>query len=77
MINVLLFAQLQEEAGRDRLEVEMGETTVKELKQRLQDSFQLGRLESTMAAVNEEYARDEDTVKPGDTVAFIPPVSGG
>lgn len=30
-----------------------------------------------MAAVNEEFAGDEDVLNDGDVVAFIPPVSGG
>ncbi|MEM5590905.1 MoaD/ThiS family protein [Niallia circulans] len=30
-----------------------------------------------MVAVNEEFAMDEDIVEENDTIAFIPPVSGG
>jgi molybdopterin synthase sulfur carrier subunit len=30
-----------------------------------------------MVAVNEEYAEPDDVIKSGDTVALIPPVSGG
>ena len=29
------------------------------------------------AAVNGEYARESDTLGPGDEVAYLPPVSGG
>ena len=29
------------------------------------------------AAVNQDYARPEDPVRPGDEVAFFPPVTGG
>lgn len=29
------------------------------------------------AAVNQDYARPEDPVGPGDEVAFFPPVTGG
>ncbi len=29
------------------------------------------------AAVNQDFAAPEDTVKPGDEVAFFPPVTGG
>ena len=28
-------------------------------------------------AVNQDYARPEDPVRPGDEVAFFPPVTGG
>ena len=29
------------------------------------------------AAVNQEFARPEDPVSPGDEIAFFPPVTGG
>lgn len=34
-------------------------------------------LQGVMVAVNEEFAMDEDIVEENDTIAFIPPVSGG
>lgn len=34
-------------------------------------------LKSCRLAVNEEFAPDATVLQPGDTVAFIPPVSGG
>ncbi|WP_457639327.1 molybdopterin converting factor subunit 1 [Persephonella sp.] len=34
-------------------------------------------LKNIMVAVNEEYASTETPLKEGDTVALIPPVSGG
>ncbi|MED3844460.1 MoaD/ThiS family protein [Geobacillus stearothermophilus] len=50
--------------------------TVKQLKDEVEERYgvSLGRV---MTAVNEEYARDESPLHAGDTVAFIPPVSGG
>ena len=38
---------------------------------------QLENLNSYAIAVNEEYAEDDLTLKNGDIVAIIPPVSGG
>lgn len=77
MITILLFAQLQEDIGQNRLELELEQTTVTDLKVRLQEKFNLTQLTSVMTAINEEYALNDDMVKAGDTVAFIPPVSGG
>jgi molybdopterin synthase sulfur carrier subunit len=50
---------------------------VKDLKQTLTESYHLSQMETTMVAVNEEYALDHDVIRAGDVVALIPPVSGG
>lgn len=78
MITILLFAQLQEDIGLDRLELELEQQiTISTLKKNLQTEYHAAKLDHVMTAINEEYALDDDMVKPGDTVAFIPPVSGG
>ncbi|MBY7142076.1 molybdopterin converting factor subunit 1 [Virgibacillus sp. NKC19-3] len=77
MITILLFAQLQEVIGQNRLELELEQATVTELKERLMEKYNLTQLNSVMTAINEEYALNNDMIKAGDTVAFIPPVSGG
>lgn len=77
MIHVLLFAELQERVGKDVIQLNETFLTVRELKEKMEQQFSLGDLHSVMVAVNEEYAIDEDPIKAGDTVALIPPVSGG
>ncbi|WP_373894869.1 molybdopterin converting factor subunit 1 [Virgibacillus natechei] len=77
MITILLFAQLQEDIGQNQLELEMNQTTVTDLKASLKEKYNLTQLNSVMTAINEEYALNDDMIQPGDTVAFIPPVSGG
>ncbi|PEZ05491.1 molybdopterin converting factor subunit 1 [Bacillus sp. AFS018417] len=78
MITILLFANLREEIGSDQLLIiEKKEISVHQLKEWLKDSYRLQSLDQVMTAINEEFAIDEDIVKDGDTVAFIPPVSGG
>ncbi|MFC0470539.1 molybdopterin converting factor subunit 1 [Halalkalibacter kiskunsagensis] len=77
MINILLFAELQEEAGVDQIKVDKAGVTVFELKEWLLQQYNLTSLSNTMIAINESYATEEDRVKDGDTIAFIPPVSGG
>ncbi|HZH58446.1 MAG TPA: molybdopterin converting factor subunit 1 [Metabacillus sp.] len=77
MIKVLLFAHLQEKVGQESISIERNHATVKEIRDEMMTTFDLGSLENVMVAVNEEYALDEDVVKSGDVVAFIPPVSGG
>jgi molybdopterin synthase sulfur carrier subunit len=78
MITILLFANLREEVGSERLVIiEKREMNVQQLKKWLEDKYHLQTLHKVMVAINEEFVTDEDIVKAGDTVAFIPPVSGG
>ncbi|MCW9130210.1 molybdopterin converting factor subunit 1 [Bacillus paramycoides] len=78
MITILLFANLREEVGSERLIIiEKREMNVQQLRKWLKDKYQLQTLDRVMVAINEEFVTDVDIVKAGDTVAFIPPVSGG
>ncbi|SDH87013.1 molybdopterin synthase subunit MoaD [Alteribacillus persepolensis] len=77
MIKVLFFARLQEEIGKESMEVEKAGVSVSDLKKWLAATHHLPHMTQTMAAINENYANDDDIVNEGDTIAFIPPVSGG
>ena len=77
MINVLLFAQLKDALGKETLSLEGNGMSVAQLKGKMRVEFQLEGLESVMTAVNEEFADDDTVLSDGDTVAFIPRVSGG
>lgn len=78
MIEVLLFAQLQEEVGSSRVTFQSDQISVAELKRKFAERYNIEHLlEEAMVAINEEYAEDLTIISSGDTVAFIPPVSGG
>ncbi|MFD1360186.1 molybdopterin converting factor subunit 1 [Lentibacillus salinarum] len=77
MINVLLFAELQEAAGSEQVSLDAAGLSVGELKTKLASSYDFANLDHAMTAVNEEYSREDTVLKSGDVVAFIPPVSGG
>ena len=77
MIKVLLFAHLQETIGESELSVELAGKTVEQIKASLETQYPGVSLQQVMAAVNEEFATDETIVNDGDTLAFIPPISGG
>jgi molybdopterin synthase catalytic subunit len=74
-VRVRLFAVLRERAGTDVLELELPQGAL------VRDA--LARMEpltdglAVVMAVNQEYADPSDTLRSGDEVALIPPVSGG
>ncbi|MET3728991.1 molybdopterin synthase sulfur carrier subunit [Fictibacillus halophilus] len=79
MINILLFANLAQQAKSERVSIEVkSPLTVEEVRNLLQNEVgKLSGIENALVAVNEEYVDLTDQVNVGDTVAFIPPVSGG
>ncbi|MFP3917602.1 molybdopterin converting factor subunit 1 [Lysinibacillus telephonicus] len=77
MINILLFAHLQEAIGKSELNIDLSDYTVGQIKQWMENQYPQLSLQNMMAAVNEEFATDDIIVKDGDTLAFIPPISGG
>lgn len=77
MINILLFAHLQEQVGESQLKVALSDVTVAQLKEWLEKQYPQLALQQIMTAVNAEFATDTTIVQSGDTIAFIPPISGG
>lgn len=77
MITILLFAQLQENVGASQIMIEQEALTIERLKEVVQQQYPALSLGHVMTAVNEEFVLDEEIVRAGDVVAFIPPVSGG
>ena len=77
MIKILLFAGLKERTGKSFLIYEETPISVAHLKEELQKVSGLENFTGIMVAVNEAYAHDGFVVNDGDTVALIPPVSGG
>lgn len=80
-VKVRLFAGLRELLGGELDEGFEGDSvSVSEFRLRLGERYPAvaAHLECAAIAVNEEYVRDGDTrIEAGDTVALIPPVSGG
>ncbi|MGD6815982.1 molybdopterin converting factor subunit 1 [Metabacillus sp. 84] len=77
MITILLFAANRESAGTDKIELEAAGSSVRQLKEQLELLYPGSAFKHSMAAIDESFVPDEALVKAGDTVAFIPPVSGG
>jgi molybdopterin synthase sulfur carrier subunit len=77
MNKVLFFAHLRDAVGEESLQMNVAGKTIAELKQELAQNYNIQKVDSVMAAINEEFASNDDVIQEGDTVAFIPPVSGG
>jgi molybdopterin converting factor subunit 1 len=79
-VTVRLFARLRDIAGTGDLsrEAALG-ATVADVWRGLVDDFpEMARYETSIStAVNADYARMSATIRDGDEVAFLPPVSGG
>ncbi len=80
-IRVLYFAALRDLAARDEewLELPQGPASVGEVLLELERVRPVlaGRLGSVRAALNETFVSAAEPVSAGDTLALIPPVSGG
>ena len=77
MINVLCFAHMKDIFGGERLTINSGDiATVKDVLEHLKSTYDAD-ISDVMTAVNEEFAEESKPVSQGDTVALIPPVSGG
>jgi MoaE-MoaD fusion protein len=80
-IKILFFATLKDIAGEKRMSLEMtgDNTTLNAVRQKLIERYPdiEINLNVALAAINEEFAFNQDIVKDGDEVAFFPPVSGG
>lgn len=78
-IRVLFFAGLRDELGIDETTVSLlaNAPTVETVIEALDQSPASFSERGVRAAVNEEFTTFDHELREGDTVAFIPPVSGG
>lgn len=80
MLKISLFAGLAERTGKREVDIPIEQpVTVSELRTTLSRQFpEAGdAFHTSMVAVNQEYAGEDDRIVPSDEVAFIPPLSGG
>lgn len=78
-VKVLYFSSVKDKLGIQAEEIEFEGCTVADLKLFLAEKHPQIKenLEKVMFAVNEEYSNLNKNLKDGDTIAIIPPVSGG
>ena len=79
-IKALFFASCRDIVGTRQMEIDIKDgARVRDLRAELLGHHpRLAALDNVLSiAVNSEYVDDSTLLKPGDQVAFIPPVSGG
>lgn len=79
-VTVLFFATLRDHAGVKSLRIDLPQgATVKDLKASLvrQNPNLAQPMETTLIAINREYAFDETVIPENAEIAMFPPVSGG
>ena len=74
MVTLLYFASLRESVGvsREQMNLPSGNATVSSLVEQLRSRNKRYRV-----AVNQQIASPSTPIRPGDEVAFFPPVTGG
>ncbi len=75
-INLLAFGQVAEITGKQNRKVS-GVKTTDELKQKLEAEYAALKLVSYSIAVNKVIIRNNTSLSNEDTVALLPPFSGG
>jgi len=83
-VKVLYFASIREKLGRDTEELDLpaGVATVAALRNHLRargGNYENAFSEKALlrSAINQDMAQPAAAIKPGDEVAFFPPVTGG
>jgi molybdopterin converting factor subunit 1 len=80
MIKIIFFATLRDYVGAKTVEMEIpNDTTVASLKETLVKKYpkMIPAQNSMMAAINREFAADEQVIPLDAEIAMFPPVSGG
>jgi len=81
LVKILFFARAKELAGKNGDSIQIGATIkVSDLKKLLVEKYNLQIIQNNFVlSLNEEYCDQEDTLslKEGDEIAVIPPLSGG
>ena len=77
-IKILYFAQLADLAGKAEEVREFSSITVKELYKQLAQEYQLPhKFSQLQVAVNHELCAHKKELHDGDSIAFLPPMTGG
>ena len=78
-VKILYFSQIKDLVGKNEEIIEFSGETVRDLIEVLSQKYPNVKevLNKSMFAINENYEKTDFVLKDDDTVAIIPPVSGG
>lgn len=76
-MKLLCFAHLSEQLGTSAMELDFDSITVADFRLEMKKRYPHIILDHVMIAVNEQFVDELYVIKSNDTVAMLPPVSGG
>ncbi|NWL88177.1 MoaD/ThiS family protein [Paenibacillus sp. 79R4] len=76
-MKILCFAHLSEQLGTSSMEIELGPISAADFIAELKLRYPALLLDHVMIAVNEQFVEPTSVIAANDTVALLPPVSGG
>jgi len=77
-IHLKYYAHLQDQCGCSEEMLETNSMTVSDLFKELRDRYPINLTQDSLGvAINDEFKSWDAGLQDGDTVVFIPPVSGG
>jgi molybdopterin synthase sulfur carrier subunit len=77
MNKVMFFAHLRDIVGEEFITIDAEGKKVAQVKELIVEKYNVTKFDTVMTAINEEFATNDEIIKAGDEIAFIPPVSGG
>lgn len=77
-LDILYFASLAEQAGKDEEQIQFAGENLTQLYQQLSECYGFTLTPSNLAiAINHQITDWQALIADGDVIAFIPPVAGG
>lgn len=77
-IKILYFAQLADLAGKSEETRELSDSCAETLYAELREAYNLPHsFKQLQVAINHELSAHETPLKDGDSIAFLPPMTGG
>ncbi|MCL4447951.1 MAG: MoaD/ThiS family protein [Thermoplasmatales archaeon] len=77
-VHIKYYAKYRDSTGKKEEDLEIGESTVRDLLEMLKTKYpKLNGEKTSLIALNNKFQKDETKISEGDVISVFPPVSGG